>query len=65
MIYLLGKVIIYAIIFVVIAAFVVVVYRIILSFHENIMNETNENANDHAQVSNTDDQRDESRSGGE
>lgn len=62
MIYLLGKLIIYAIIFFVIAAFVVVVYSIILSFHENIMNE---NTNDHAQVSNTDDQRDESRSGGE
>lgn len=52
MIYLLGKLIIYAIIFVVIAAFVVVVYRIILLFHKNIMNE---NTNDHAQVSNTDD----------
>jgi hypothetical protein len=60
--YLLGKLIIYAIIFFVITAFVVVVYRIILSFHKNIMNE---NTNDHAQVSNTDDQRDASRSGGE
>ena len=62
MMYLLGKLIIYAIIFVVITAFVVVVYRIILLFHENIMNE---NTNDHAQISNTDDEWDESRSGGE
>lgn len=60
--YLLGKLIIYAIIFFVITAFVGVVYGIILSFHENIMNE---NTNDHAQISNTDDQRDASRSGGE
>lgn len=63
MIYLLGKLIIYAIIFFMITAFVVVVYRIILSFHENIMNKTNDS--DNAQISNTDDQRDESRSGGE
>lgn len=60
--YLLGKLIIYAIIFFVITAFVGVVYAIILSFHENIMNE---NTNDHAQVSNTDDEWDASRSGGE
>lgn len=60
--YLLGKLIIYAIIFFVITAFVGVVYGIILSFHENIMNE---NTNDHAQVSNTDDEWDASRSGGE
>lgn len=60
---LLGKLIIYAIIFFVITAFVGVVYGIILSFHENIMNETKDN--DNAQISNTDDQRDESRSGGE
>lgn len=60
--YLLGKLIIYAIIFFVITAFVGVVYAIILSFHEDIMNE---NTNNHAQVSNTDDQRNESRSGGE
>lgn len=39
MIYLLGKLIIYAIIFFVITAFVGVVYAIILSFHEDIMNE--------------------------
>lgn len=45
-----------------ITAFVIAVYEIILAFHEEIMNE---NTNDHAQVSNTDDQRDESRSGGE
>lgn len=61
--YLLGKLIIYAIIFFVITAFVGVVYAIILSFHEDIMNETKDN--DNAQISNTDDQRDESRSGGE
>lgn len=60
--YLLVKLIIYAIIFFVITAFVGVVYAIILSFHETIMNE---NTNDHAQVSNIDDQRDEGRSGGE
>lgn len=60
---LLGKLIIYAIIFFVITAFVGVVYAIILSFHEHIMNETKDN--DNAQISNTDDQWDESRSGGE
>jgi hypothetical protein len=60
--YLLVKLIIYAIIFFVITAFVGVVYAIILSFHEDIMNE---NTNDHAQVSNTDDEWDASRSGGE
>lgn len=60
--YLLVKLIIYAIIFFVITAFVGVVYAIILSFHEDIMNE---NTNNHAQVSNTDDEWDASRSGGE
>lgn len=51
MIYLLGKVIIYAIIFFVIAAFVGVVYCIILSFHEEIMNEKTK---DNAQIQNPD-----------
>lgn len=63
MIYLIGRMIIYAIIFLAISAFVVLFYRVILSFHEEIMNETNDN--DNVQISNTDDQRDESRSGGE
>ena len=63
MIYLLGKLIIYAIIFLAISAFVVLFYRVILSFHEKIMNDTNDN--DNVQISNTDDEWDESRSGGE
>ena len=52
MIYLIGRMIIYAIIFLAISAFVVLFYRVILSFHEEIMNDTNDN--DDAQVQNSD-----------